>query len=140
MNRVEKARQLRRAIQLFLQTLTDESQMMEAAAVYPAYAVNRRYPAGEIFSFGENADGEPQLYRVIQAHVSQADWNPAALPALYEKLGFSPSGLPLWTQPLSAADAYQAGDMAWHQARKWVSQADNNVWEPGVYGWEEAGA
>lgn len=140
MNRVEKARQLRRAVQLFLQTLTDEDQMMEAASVYPAYAVNRRYPAGEILSFGENADGEPQLYQVLQAHVSQTDWAPDAAPALYRRIGVTAAGVSLWTQPLGAADAYQTGDLVWHQEKKWVSRIDGNVWEPGVYGWEEAGA
>lgn len=138
MDRVERARQLRRAVQLFLQTLTDESQMMEAASVYPAYAAGRRYRAGEIFSFGENADGEPQLYQVSQAHVSQADWPPDQALALYRKIGFSASGLPLWTQPLGASDAYQAGDRVWHQGKRWESRMDGNVWEPGVYGWEEA--
>lgn len=137
-SRIDKARQMRRAVQLFLQTLTDESQMMEVAAVYPAYALNRRYPAGEIFVYGENADGEPQLYQSLKAHDSQADWPPDQAPSLYKKLGFSAQGIPLWTQPLGATDAYQAGDRVWHQGKQWESQIDQNVWEPGIYGWAEA--
>ena len=28
------------------------------------------------------------------------------------------------------------GDRVTHGGRTWVSTIDNNVWEPGVYGWE----
>ena len=24
-----------------------------------------------------------------------------------------------------------------HKGKTWISDADNNVWEPGVYGWTE---
>jgi len=29
------------------------------------------------------------------------------------------------------------GDKVRHNGKIWVSIADYNVWEPGVYGWEE---
>ena len=45
---------------------------------------------------------------------------------------------PEWVQPIGAHDAYAKGDKASHNGKNWVSTADNNVWEPGVYGWEEA--
>ncbi len=44
---------------------------------------------------------------------------------------------PEWSQPLGAHDAYNLGDKVSHNGKKWVSTAANNVWEPGVYGWEE---
>lgn len=42
-----------------------------------------------------------------------------------------------WVQPTGATDAYQTGDVVTHGGKTWKSTADNNVWEPGVYGWEE---
>lgn len=29
------------------------------------------------------------------------------------------------------------GDKVTHNGKTWQSTTDNNVWEPGVYGWEE---
>ena len=29
------------------------------------------------------------------------------------------------------------GDKVRHNEKVWVSTIDNNVWEPGVYGWDE---
>ena len=33
--------------------------------------------------------------------------------------------------------AYSAGAKVSHSEKKWTSDLDNNVWEPGVYGWTE---
>lgn len=30
-----------------------------------------------------------------------------------------------------------AGSKTSHGGKKWVSEIDGNVWEPGVYGWKE---
>ena len=43
----------------------------------------------------------------------------------------------LWVQPQGSADAYMKGDKVSHNGKHWVSDIDNNVWEAGVYGWEE---
>lgn len=45
-----------------------------------------------------------------------------------------------WVQPLGAHDAYQAGDQVTHEGHLWESTADNNVWEPGTYGWDDLGS
>lgn len=58
-------------------------------------------------------------------------------PSLYKKVGFDDSGIPIWTQPLGASDAYAKGDVVTHNNKTWVSDVDANVWEPGVYGWTE---
>lgn len=42
---------------------------------------------------------------------------------------------PAWVQPTGAHDAYEAGAIVTHGSQLWRSTADNNVWEPGVYGW-----
>lgn len=131
-----KAEQFRRAIQLWAQTLTDESTMMEIADVYPRWdGKGKSYKAGEIFSYGVNADGETQLYSVLQDHVSQEHWMPDVTSSLYKKIGFTDEGVNIWTQPLGATDAYNAGDVVEHNGQIWTSDVDGNVWEPGVYGW-----
>lgn len=137
-SRLNRARQLWRAIQLWAATLTDESTMMEIADVYPAWVPStHQYKIGDIFSYGVNVDGETQLYTVLQAHTSQPDWTPDTAVSLYKKVGFNDSGVPIWTQPLGATDAYQVGDKVEHNGKIWESDYDNNVWEPGVFGWHE---
>lgn len=135
-DKVFKAKQLRRALQLWAQTLTDESMMMEIADVYPKWNGNSKgYKLGDIISYGVNADGETQLYTVLQAHTSQADWTPDTATSLYKKVGFTDTGVSIWTQPLGATDAYNTGDVVEHNGQQWTSDVDGNVWEPGVYGW-----
>lgn len=135
-DKVFKAKQLRRALQLWAQTLTDESTMMEIADIYPKWnSNNKSYKIGDIFSYGVNADGETQLYTVLQDHASQADWTPDTATSLYKKVGFTDAGVNIWTQPLGATDAYNAGDVVEHNGQQWTSDVDGNVWEPGVYGW-----
>ena len=42
---------------------------------------------------------------------------------------------PAWVQPLGAHDAYPIDSRVSHKGKRWTSTVDNNVWEPGVYGW-----
>ena len=75
MNKLQAAEQLRSALQMFVSTLTDE-QAMEVATVYPVWEADKTYQAGAILAHGKNGVGDPQLYRVAQAHTSQEDWPP----------------------------------------------------------------
>lgn len=36
-------------------------------------------------------------------------------------------------------EAYKKGDKVTHKGKTWISDIDNNVWEPSVYGWTEDG-
>lgn len=42
-----------------------------------------------------------------------------------------------WSQPVTAADAYLAGDIVEHNGATWESTLNGNVWEPGVSGWRK---
>lgn len=137
MNKIFLAQQMNRFVQMSVQSanLTDE-QAMQIADLYPDWAAMKAYAADEIVKFGVNADGETQLYKVIQAHTSQADWTPDTAASLYKKIGFTDDGVSIWTQPLGATDAYMKGDVVSFENQLWESTVDNNVWQPGVYGWE----
>lgn len=106
MNKIFLAQQMNRFVQMSVQSanLTDE-QAMQIADLYPDWAAMKAYAADEIVKFGVNADGETQLYKVIQAHTSQADWTPDTAASLYKKIGFTDDGVSIWTQPLGATDA-----------------------------------
>jgi hypothetical protein len=137
-NKVQQALELRKALQLFLASMDVDSQaedMMAVATVFPKYQVGKVYKVKEVFSYGENGVGDPQLYQVLQAHTSASEWKPDESASLYKKVGVAENGYPEWVQPLGASDAYAAGDVVSHKGELWTSDVDANVWEPGVYGW-----
>ena len=117
MDRIQAAEQLRRALQMFAATLSDE-QAMEVAAVYSAWEAGREYAMDEILTYGTNSVGDPQLYRVVQAHTSAAEWTPDVAPSLYDAIGLDEQGYPVWSQPSGAHDAYNTGDKVARAAGK----------------------
>lgn len=138
MNRLQAAEQLRRALQMIAATLTEE-QALEIATVYPVWEAGKAYAVGDIISHGTNATGDPQLYKVVQAHTSQADWTPGAgTESLYDAFGLDESGYPVWSQPSGAHDAYNTGDIVNYNGTLYKSLIDGNTWSPEAYpqGWE----
>ena len=137
MNRMQAAEQLRKALQIVAAGLTDE-QAMEVAAVYDSWKPGRAYGAGEFLTYGTNGVGDPQLYRVAQAHTAQADWTPDVTPALYTAIGLDDKGYPLWSQPTGAHDAYNKGDVVNYNGTLYLSLIDGNAYSPEAYpaGWE----
>lgn len=139
-NQYKSMAELRRALQLFAATLYDkEETAVEIASLYPVWAADKQYKVNDIVQYSTNSVGDPQLYLVLQAHKSQADWLPDATSSLYKKMGISESGYPIWTQPLCAVDAYNLGDIVSYNGKLYKSIINANVWAPDVYpaGWEE---
>ena len=137
---MQAALEMRKALQMFVGTLDVETQldkMLEIPSVFPAYEVGKAYKTKEVISYGVNSVGDPQLYQVLQDHTSAAEWTPDTATSLYKAIGITEDGYPEWVQPLGATDAYSKGDKVSHNGSHWVSDVDNNVWEPGVYGWTE---
>ena len=141
MNKVQKALELRKALQYFLSTLDVESDLdkiMSVPTAFPAYAVGVAYKTKAVFSYGLNDVGDPQLYQVLQNHTSAAEWTPDTAVSLYKKIGVTEDGYPEWVQPLGASDAYNTGDIVSYNGMLYKSTIDGNVWAPDAYpqGWE----
>ena len=137
MNRMQVAEQFRKALQMFAASLTDE-QAMEVATIYDPWVVGKSYSVGEFITYGENDVGDPQLYKVAQAHTSQADWTPDNTPSLYVAIGLDEEGYPVWSQPTGAHDAYNKGDIVDYNGTLYESLIDGNVYSPDAYpaGWK----
>lgn len=121
----------RRNLHLAAASLDDEAAL-ETPELFPAWAENHEYTAGERVRWLD------LLYRCVQGHVSQAGWTPDSAPALWARVDDPAEEWPEWRQPTGAQDAYSAGAKVSHNDKHWISDADGNVWEPGVYGWTEA--
>ena len=105
---------------------------MEAPALFPTWEANKAYTVDTRVRF------EGKLYKCLQAHTSQEDWTPDVTPALWTDVA-EPGQIPVWRQPAGAHDAYMKDDMVYYPDRDgdiYISTVDNNVWAPGVYGWE----
>ena len=134
-NKLQIAEQLRKALQMYAITVTDESAM-EISEIYPQWKVPYNYKIDDIVGYGINSVNDTQLYRCLQAHTSQDIWTPDSAPSLWKAIGISPSGYPEWSQPVGASDAYNLGDIVSYNGSLYKSITDNNVWAPDVYGWE----
>ena len=112
------------------ESATDE-QALSVPALYPAWRSGVRYAAGQRVLY------RGVLYKVLQDHTSQDDWTPDAASSLFAQV-LNPDAdiISEWVQPEST-NPYAKGDKVTHNGKTWVSDYDNNVWEPGVYGWTE---
>ena len=122
---------------MFAASLDSESAL-EIATIYDVWQADKTYKGGEYITYGTNAVGDPQLYRVISDHVSQDDWRPDITPALYEPLGLNAGGYPIWSRPSGAHDAYNIGDIVDYNGELYKSLIDGNTYSPDEYpaGWE----
>ncbi len=122
--------------QIQAQSLTDE-QALTVQDIYPVWDGNGvSYPKDYYLTHNG------KLYKVLQAHTSQADWSPDAAPSLFVEVlpGQGGTGIGEWVQP-DSTNPYMTGDQVTHNGATWESMIDNNVWEPGVQGsealWQE---
>jgi len=110
-----------------------EDELSAILSLYPVWEV------GESLIVDDLRVYDSTLYKVVQAHTTQADWTPDITPAMFTEV--PPAGvIPEWVQPTGAQDAYNTGDQVQHDGYIWTSDIDANVWEPGVYGWTQGDA
>lgn len=112
----------------------DDNTALRMREFYPEWA------AGVAYTTEYKVQRSGKLWRCLQAHTSQNGWEPDIAPSLWAKVLIPDQEvIPEWEQP-DSTNPYNAGDKVSHNGKTWVSDIDNNVWEPGVYGWTEATA
>lgn len=125
-----KAMTLRALIEKSATSLDDEDAL-KGAELFPKWAEN------EAYAIGDRVRYEDVLYKCLTAHTSQSDWIPSDAVSLWARVLIpDPEVIPEWEQPEST-NPYMKGDKVKHLNRTWISDIDNNVWEPSVYGWSE---
>lgn len=126
----ERAHQLRSAIEVAAESFDDSTALEYPELVQP-------WQPGADYTADQRANYAGTLYKCLQAHTSQPDWTPDAAPSIWAKVLIpDPDVIPEWEQP-DSTNPYMAGDKVTHNGKTWVSEVDNNVWEPGVYGWSQ---
>lgn len=69
MNMIEQVQAIREAMDYAGATLTEEMALI-CVHIYRPWAVNTAYKVDEYLTYGVNSVGDPQLYKVVQAHMT----------------------------------------------------------------------
>lgn len=126
----EQALQLRKLLESRTDTMTDE-QILE----YPAFV--EKWAFGKNYKTGKRLEYNGIIYKALQDHTSQEGWTPDKTPSLFAKVLIPDANIiPEWEQP-DSTNPYMVGDKVLHNGKTWQSTCDNNIWEPGIYGWDE---
>ena len=130
MSIISDARKYRAQFVKLREMATDETAL-QVPNLYPVWKTEVDYKVGDRVLHNDI------LYKVLQGHTSQETWTPDAAPSLFAKVLIPDEDIiPEWEQP-DSTNPYMIGDKVIHNDKTWVSIIDNNVWEPGAYGWEE---
>ena len=132
MTLLELARKLRTLLELAAQSL-QPADALEGVELFPTWKTDTAYDVG----YKVRHDGI--LYACLQAHTSQAGWEPGVAPSLWAKVLIpDPDVIPDWEQP-DSTNAYMKGDKVRFDGKVYECLIDNNVWSPAVYpaGWRE---
>ena len=114
-----------------LRRLATNEMSLQVPNLYPIWKINVEYAVDDRILYNNI------LYKVITAHTSQTDWTPDVATSLFAKVLIPDENvIPEWEQP-DSTNPYMAGDKVKHNNKIWVSIIENNIWEPGIYGWTE---
>lgn len=116
-------------------TLVTDEFALQTMNMFPYWRTGLTITQDDITNGKHRYQYNGKLYKCVQAHTTQEDWTPDKTPALWVEVSLEE--WPEWKQPAGAHDAYKKGDKVTHNGKKWSSDVDANVWEPGVYGWSE---
>lgn len=130
----QQAKDIRASLKKAVPSLADEDAIL-VSTFFPIWQPDTDYTASARVRDPEDSF----LYKLIpETHHSQADWPPHLVPAIWTRVDDPDEEWPEWRQPTSAQDAYAAGKKVSHSGKHWLNTyGDGNVWEPGVYGWDE---
>ena len=123
---MDEARAMRASIAGLAEGASDE-KIIDNKSAFPFWN-----GGGTVYKTGDIVQYLGKVYRVLQDHTSQLDWTPITAVSLFVEI--QTAAIPDWVQP-SSVNPYMKGQKVEHKGKIWISDIDNNVWEPGVYGW-----
>lgn len=124
----EVLNQFRTLFQAQIEALPDD-EAQNVPSLFDAWKV------GEDVAKDDRRYYDCKLWKCLTAHTTQESWKPDVSPSLWVRV--YTEEWPEWVQPLGSTDAYPIDAKVSHNDKHWISTIDANVYEPGVYGWEE---
>lgn len=133
MTMIEKARKLRRLIELAAQCLEVEDAL-EGVDLFPLWDGN-----GVAYKAEKKVRYNGQLYTILQDHTSQENWTPELAASLFALVlpGQDGTDIDEWVQP-DSTNPYKKGNRVLFEGHIYESLIDGNIWSPAGYpaGWQ----
>lgn len=110
-----------------------EDELAASAILFDTWRVGVVYTAKKVL------ERNGFVYAVTLNHTSQSDWAPEVATTLFRRINQSaPGEIPTW-QPWDGHNEslHQVGSEVMHNGLHWRSNAPNNHWEPGAFGWDQ---
>ena len=120
----------------------------ETPALFSVYRANTdgaEWIPNEDVIAGDERTFSNKKWTCIQQHTTQLGFEPDVTPALWREVQIE-NEIEVWVQPIGGDGKYPLNDpntgenyIVSHNGKTWrnIHQGSLNVWEPGVFGWEE---
>jgi hypothetical protein len=116
------------------QVLAGDYTPAEQQALAPLFADWRPDMA---VTAGRILNHQDQLYEVMTAHTTQADWAPDVANTLFRRIADPAVECPEWqVWDGHNASLHQVGDCVTYNGQEYLSTVPDNHWRPDEYGWE----
>lgn len=124
---IKEAREIRKKIEELAKNLSD-AEAVDYPVLYPEWNAQESYQVGD--KVRENGI----LYKCLQAHKAQADWNPSQAVSLWARVINEGDGgaVPEFVQP-DSTNPYMKGDKVSFEGQVYECLINNCTWNPTDY-------
>lgn len=126
----ELALQIRPLIQQAAESLTD-NEALKAIHLFQKWSADRSYSVGTRVKYNN------KLYRCTHAHTSRDVWNPEENQIMWEEVMPTQEPEVIIEEWDKGNSPYSKNDKVMYQGSVWQSTINNNIWTPGIYGWNK---
>lgn len=127
---IENIEMFQKQLEAITDTLTDE----EAKGLNLLF---EEWRPSEVYKIGDRIRYNGVLYKCLEGNNATMETPPSVMPSVWTEIFAETVGeeIPAWEQP-EEGNGYADGDRVIHNDIIYISQVDNNIWEPGTAGTE----
>ena len=124
------ALQMRPMIQQAANSLSD-NEALKAVNLFPKWVADKTYETGVRVRYNN------VLYRCLHYHTSRETWNPEASNVIWERVVATEQPEEIIEEWDTNKKPYSKGSKVIYNGDTWESTVNNNIWTPGIYGWNK---
>ena len=127
---IENIEMFQKQLGTITNTLTDE-EANEFSLLFEEWS-----PSG-VYKIGDRIRYNGVLYKCLEDNNATMETPPSVIPSVWTEIFAEAVSeeIPVWEQP-EEGNGYADGDRVIHNDIIYISQVDNNIWEPGIAGTE----
>lgn len=127
---IENIEMFQKQLEAITDTLTDE----EAKGLSLLF---EEWRPSEVYKIGDRIRYNGVLYKCLEDNNATMETPPSVMPSVWTEIFAETVSeeIPAWEQP-EEGNGYADGDRVIHNDIIYISQVDNNIWEPGTAGTE----